>query len=336
MSPVALLEAETIEDISRREVLRRGAMMTLALPLLAACGADDEAGTPEAETRTVHDMFGDVTVAMRPERVVAGDQVTLANTLALGVKPVGTALNRLTLPGYLAGQLHGIADVTGENNRLDLEKAATLEPELILTFGGLATNPFNQENCDRYRQLVATFCYEYGYSTEEEIKKNLTEIARVLGAEERAAGLISDFDKRAAQLRERAAAAGLTDKPVSVVRLVEDGYSVRFGTSESIIFRALGIPRPPNQRDYEEFSLDLSLERVRDIDAHAIYVYVDSDANRQVAPLVENELWKTLEAVRNDRVFFVDGGIWNSADITGAMLIMNDVERTLVAPAENA
>lgn len=226
------------------------------VPQLATI-ADRSTATPgESETRIVDDYFGPVEVPANPQRVVAESSIELGNMIALGLKPIGAGVNLNSLPGYLADQMEGVVDLTTEEG-IDLEKALELKPDLILAGSGSATDPWNKEACDLYRAgLPATFCYAYGYTYEEEIKKNLTEIAGALNVEEKAGEVIAAFDARVAELRTRVEAAGLTDKPVSVVRLSAGGnYSIRIGTTESIAFRALGIPQPEGQQNPDDFSV---------------------------------------------------------------------------------
>ncbi|MGH2584110.1 MAG: iron-siderophore ABC transporter substrate-binding protein [Dehalococcoidia bacterium] len=322
-----------IEDVTRRELL----MVTTIVALFAACGDGDAEERADGDgTALIHDFFGEVKVPTRPQRVIAGDSPTMGNMITLGVRPVGAYVNVNSLPGYLADQMEGVVDLTAEAGGLDLEKAATLKPDLIITLAGSRANPFNKENCGRYRLVAPTFCYEYWYSTEEEIKRNLTEVAKVLGQEEQARQVLAAYDARVAELKRRVAAAGLNDKPVSVLRLSGDGnYSIRVGTSESIVFRALGIAQPPDQRDPAAFRIVVSLERLHLLDeADTVYIYVDDNAKDQQSIVVDSPLYQNLNVVKNGRVHFVNSGIWNSVDMIGAMRIMDDIERTFIAPAE--
>jgi ABC-type Fe3+-hydroxamate transport system substrate-binding protein len=272
-------------------------------------------------------------VPTNPQRVIAADGITLGNMIALGVKPVGTVVNLNSLPSYLADQMQGVVNVTNAENSIDLEKALSLNADLIISIGGSSDDPFNEEDCTRYREAVATFCYEYWYSLEEEIKMNLTEVARALGKEDKAREVIANYDRRVEDLKQKVRAKGLTDKPVSVVRLANGGnYSIRFGTSESIIFRDLGIAQPPGQQDPEQFRLVLSLENLNVLNqSHTLFVYVDDNAKGQEGALLGSPVWKSLTPVQAGRVYMVSSGIWNSVDMLGAMRIMDDIERTFLA-----
>lgn len=325
-----------IDSLTRRKLIKTGLALGM-ISILPACGGGNTTETgplSSSTTRTIQDLFGTVSVPSRPERVIAADSVTLGNMLALGVKPVGAGVNVNSLPGYLADQMQGIADVTGEDD-IDLEKVLALNADMIITFGGSTDDPFNQELCERYKRALPTFCYDYWYSTEEEIKRNLTEVARVLGRDAEARQVIQQYDQRVQDLKAKVEQAGLTDKPVSVIRISEgQDYSIRIGTSESIVFRAIGLRQPEGQRNPEDFSIEFSLENLNILNqAHAVFVYVDDNAKGQESAIFDTVVWKGLEPVKAGRVYSVNSGIWNSSDLIGAMRIMDDIERLLIDPA---
>lgn len=328
--------------MSRRS-LTAGAVRLL-LPgvlLLTGCGATAAPGTPEdggsqeAATRTTEDYFGTVEIPADPQRVIAGDGATLGNILALGVKPVGAAVNPHSLPHHLAEQMEGVADVR-EGDDINWEKVLAQDPDLFITFAGFEDDPWNEEMYRKASEAIPTFGYVYHYVHLEDIKRNFTEVARALNHEDEAAEIVADLDERIAGLKARVEAAGLTDKPVSTLRVMDDGtFSIRIGTSESIAYRALGIAQPKGQTDPEKFSIDISPEKLSLLDsAHTLFVYVDDTAEGEKDKLTASPLWKTLPAVKEGRVHFVSSGIWNSIDIVGMGLILDDIEKFFIAPAE--
>lgn len=355
--------ATSAHTVSRRQVLRLAAGIGLSAslaPLLAACGGDDdddgggdsgasatqtpgteepateaadteEPATQASDTRELEDMLGPVTVPANPARVIASS-TALGNMLALGVRPVGTNINVNSVPRYLADQMEGIADVTGEGG-IDVEKALALDPDLIIAIAGSGGELWNKEVCERYKAAVTTFCYDQSYVYEEDIKQNVVQVAHALGIEDRADAVLAEYYARIADLKQKVSDAGFNDKPVTVVRIFQDGnYSIRIGTSESIIFRAVGIPQPPGQQDPEEFSIDLSMERLDVLnEAYAVVIYIDDNSSVTKSEILDNDVWRSLTPVQEDRVVFVSSGVWNSIDIQGAFEIMDDVE-TLILP----
>nr|WP_245324917.1 ABC transporter substrate-binding protein [Microbacterium amylolyticum] len=160
---------------------------------------------------------------------------------------------------------------------------------------------------------------------------------RAVNRENEAQQQLDALDQRLDDLRERVAAAGLGDKPVSVLRVSPDGNrSIRVGTSESIAFRALGIAQPEAQTDPEEFRIDVSEENLDVLDgADTLFVYVDDTAEAERERIESSPLWNRLPAVQADRVHFVSSGVWNSADIIGFGNILDDIEEFFIEPGES-
>lgn len=59
-----------------------------------------------------------------------------------------------------------------------------------------------------------------------------------------------------------------------------------------------------------------------------------SNAEGEQEKVESSPLWSTLPAVREGRVHYVNSGIWNSIDIDGFELILDDIERYFIEPAE--
>lgn len=319
----------TIEAATRRSIIT--AVLGAGLVVTTGTGVQGQEASPAAE-RNVVDRIGPITLPANPQRVVVEGNSTLGNMLALGLKPIGASMNPNSLPTFLADQVDGIVDVRGEDG-MDLEKALALNPDLIIAIWGAGGSDWNIENVERYKAaLPATFCYEQNYVYEEDLKKNVTDIALALGVEDRAKAVIDAYDQRVAQLRQAVIDAGFDTKPVTVVRVFQDGnYSIRIGTSESIIFRALGIPQPDGQQNPEDFSLELSLERLDILNsAYAVIIYIDDNSEVTAEGMLSNPVWQSVTAVQENRVIFVNSGIWNSIEMPGAMAIMQDIENLLL------
>lgn len=313
-----------VDDITRREFLTA----LVAVGLLSGCGRGRRDGAA-TQTRLVQDFFGTVEIPADPQRIVAADDTALGNLLDLGVRPVATAVNLLSVPEFLGGRLEGIEDISSPDEpRVNLERLAALEPDLIFTLGV----EWNKDRYDLLSQVGPTFGYRYGYASSEQIRTNMTELGRALDREADAEAQVARLDDRVADMRARIADAGLHDKPVTVLRVGGGGFfSIRHGSTESVLMEELGITRPPNQRSIEDFATDLSQERLEDVDGYALYLYVDTDGQAEYEQLQANPLWATLDVVRNNRVFLVDSGVWNGISLPAAHAILDDIERTLLA-----
>lgn len=288
--------------------------------------------TTGAESMTVTDFFDvDVEVPSNPEKIIAADDTALGNLLALGVTPVATGVNTLSVPDFLGSQLDGVEDISVEDEPyISRERVLEIEPDLIFQFGA----DFSEDRCNQLRELATTYCYRYGYVTMDEIRTNLTEVAHALGMDAQGQEIVDDLDARIAEMAQRISDAGLNDQPVSILRVGADWYSVRFGTVPSALMRDLGIARPEDQVSYEDFAFDLSLENLDQIDGYGLFVYVDSDGADDMAALESNPLWERLDVVQNDRVWMVDSGVWNGISVPAAHAILDDIEATFLAGTE--
>ncbi len=333
MSPSNCLvdtDASTVEAINRREFISG----TLAAALLAACG-QNPVETPDQTTRRVQDLFGSVTVPNRPRRLIAGEDVTLNNMLALGVKPVGGFIYADSLIRHTQHLLpDDYVDLRAEGD-LNLEKALTLDPDLLIALGGTKDNPRNQQACEKWSQAMPTFCYEYDFIYEEQIKNNVLELGRALNLEDKARTVTADFDDRVAEMRRKVTDAGFTDKPVSVIRVLDaNTYAIRIGTLESVVFRAIGIPQPEGQRDPLKFQVEISSENLEILnEAYALVVYADDDDFRGgqsvTQPVIrDHPVWQALTPVKENRVVFLPP--WNGADLPKALTIMDEIEEFLL------
>lgn len=326
-------ETETAR-CERRDILTRRTLVgsSMAAMLLMAPGKAGNAqdATPAA-TREVEDQMGPVTLPIHPQRVIANGNTTIGNMIALGMKPIGGDYNTNSIPRYLGDQMEGIVDVTAEDG-IDIEKALALDPDLIIAIWGSGGEGWNEELCARYKAAVTTFCYEQSYTYKEDLEQNVRDTAYALNIEDKADEVLGEFNRRIADLKQKVSDSGFTDKPVSVVRVFDSGgYSIRIGTSESIVFRAVGIPQPPDQQAPEDFAIDLSLENLDVLNqAYALVIYIDDTSTVVQDEILSNEVWQLVDAVRENRVVFVNSGVWNSIDILGAMAIMDDVESLLL------
>jgi len=317
---------EPVDDATRRELLAAGA----GLLALGAAGCGDGAGRDaDSGTRRVDHFYGTTDVPVAPKRVFAGYTQTLANLIELGAPVIGGPEPNIAA-GYLGDRLEGVRSV-GRLNAISFEAVAALRPDLIVTVGAPG-NDFARELYEQLRPIAPTVAPYWEPNTVEQTRRHLLGCGHAVGREERARALVRALDERLAALRRRLDAT-LGDRPVSLLRVSADGYRVPVGDIPSGVLMALGVARPPGQGfDAEDFAIELSLERLGELDAsHAIFVYSDADAAVQRRRLAANPLWERLAAVRAGRAFFVaQPGAWAiGADIVGVHAIVDEIERRL-------
>ncbi|MCK9496499.1 MAG: ABC transporter substrate-binding protein [Dehalococcoidia bacterium] len=340
MPPVLLSERPTslvldpIEDTTRRRFITGAGAAALAAAFLAACGDGGSGDEPEGETRSVDDYFGAVTVPATPRRVVSADDATLAAMVVLGAPPIASYFNyTLSEPAYLGEGYQSVENINnGETGEIDFERALALNPDLMITMVGVPDNLFYEELYHRYQAAVPTFGWLRDQRTLDSLRTNFFMVARALDLESRAVEIFDEVEERIGELRERV--SKLEEAPrVNFVRVWPDFLHVRFADPVAVLVREIGLewglaPSP------DEFAIDISLEQVRLLDeADALFVMVNGGADAAFDQLVAEPLWEQVTPVKNQAVHRVPD-YWLNGDPTALKLILDDLERLVVAPAE--
>jgi len=318
--------AETDDNATRRELVAAG--LGVGALLLTGCGSDGDGDGAASENRRLRHFFGTTDVPAMPKRIHAADTGVLGNLLALEAPVAGTA--EPSVAGgldYLGDRLAGVRRL-GSEAQPDLERVAALDPDLIVMIGA----DFARENYDALRRIAPTVGARYGYATVKELKDFLLACGQAVAREKRARELAAELDARIAQLGRRLDRT-LGDRPVALLRVSEDNYSVLVGDTAAGLLEALGVSRPPGQQfDADKFSIELSLERLGELKpAHAIFVYTDAGAGTERERLERNPLWSRLPAVAAGRAHFVQNPVvWAiGTDVISVNLVLDEIEQVL-------
>ena len=139
--------------------------------------------------------MGTVEVPVSPQRVVTLDTAPLDAALALGIKPIGTAVYGQP-PQYLGDRVDGI-EIIGDGNRPDLETTLALKPDLIL---GSAIS--HNRIYDKLSQIAPTVLTE-GSGRVHDWPENLQLYGEALGQAETVEQLLEDYRQRVQKLQEK-------------------------------------------------------------------------------------------------------------------------------------
>jgi iron complex transport system substrate-binding protein len=298
------------------------------LTLVAACGSAPHTAQAASPFRVVTHAMGETTIPAQPKRVVALDQSFVDAVLTLETPLVGYTTYRAIeggLPAYLGplAATYGAEAVSvGRLEEPSLEQIAALKPDLILSA--------KVRHEAQYAQLSQIAPTVFSETTGPTWKENLRLTAQALGKEELAETKISEYQQRAAAIgREISAASGGTLPTVSIVRFAGED-TVRLYTEKSysgIVLHDVGFPRPASQPSTDEIAVDLSQERILDLDAAQIFVatFPDATTDGPKAQFVSNPLWSRLTGAQHD----VSDLTWMSAvGLQGAHTVLDDVART--------
>ncbi|MDQ0975044.1 iron complex transport system substrate-binding protein [Neobacillus niacini] len=272
----------------------------LAALIISACGTDTstkkENAAPaekKSETITYQSENGPIEVPADPQRVILLSGFT-GNVLSLGVNVVGVDTWSKNNPTF-EKEMKDVAEVSDE----DLEKIIELEPDLII---GLS----NIKNVDKLSEIAPTVTYTWGkvdYLTQH------IEIGKLLNKEKEAKNWVDNFKKEAESAGEEIRAKIGEDATVSVMESYGKDLYV-FGSNwargTEILYQAMKLKMPEKVKEVAESSgyFTLSAEVIPEYagDYLILSKYSDADTSFQ-----ETETYKNIPAVKNNRVFEMNG-----------------------------
>lgn len=290
----------------------------LGAAVLAACGAEGTPTTDPAAPRTVEHARGATPVPADPQRIVVLEPVQLDTAVALGVVPVGAALlsQATGVPAYLGAEAADV-EFVGTVTEPSLEAVAALSPDLILGT--------ESRHAALYDQLSTIAPTVYMASQADPWQDNVALVARALGAEAEAQGLVDRYRERCAEVARTHGTAGRTAQLIRP----RDGVLTLYGPTSfaGSTLECAGFSTPP--RDWEgSISVDLSPELVLEARADEVFVTAaDPDAADAVPPAVT-----AVGAEAFPRLHVVDQSFWiTGVGPLGGMAVLEDIERVLSA-----
>jgi iron complex transport system substrate-binding protein len=283
----------------------------------AAAGSTADAGFP----RTVEHAMGKTEIPAKPKRVVALDASFVDATLILDTPVFGYTDYRSIngrLPDYLGEDrttYASEAQAVGTLAEPNLEKIAALDSDLIIT-----AKVRHEKLYDQLSAIAPTVMSE---TTGPTWKDNIRLAAKAISAYEKAAKTVGD-----------AINAKAGNPTISIVRFVDGPTRLYQKRSFSgIVLKDAGLARPKSQ-DVEDFALEISPERIKDADGHAIFVTEFADEKgvsaKTAAQFKSNPLWKPLAP----KVHEVPDLTWMTAvGLQGAWVILTDLAKAFDVPA---
>ncbi|WGU95845.1 iron-hydroxamate ABC transporter substrate-binding protein [Paenibacillus dendritiformis] len=291
------------------------ALITMVL-MLAACGsiqggAKEGSGGTEAQasqagsgspaeaakTRVVKTGKGEIEIPANPQRIVA--QGYLATFLALGVKPVGAPSWDIESP-HVRHLTSGIQDI-GTIDASSVEKILSLGPDLIVT---LSDDPAIYEQLSKIAPTVV-----FHYNTFDDTRDEIRTFGEMLGKEKEAEAWIADFNATVQTAKNKIKGIVAEGETVSVMGgFNKEIFVYSFGIWRGVqaVYEHLELTPPPAVQkliDHREDIKFISLEKVPEYAGD--YIFLDSGHDGQFER--NGAFWNSLDAVKNNRVFDLDG-----------------------------
>ena len=291
-------------------------LATLALTLGLLTGGQAVAGA-------IDHALGTTEVPDDPQRIVVLTNEGTEALLALGLAPVGAAQSWTGDPWYdHIDDRMGETMSLGNENQVNLELLAALEPDLILAN--------RQRHEEIYPQLSAIAPTVVSERLRGDWRINFTLYAMAVGRGEEGDRVLAEFDARVAALAD--ALGPRLSEEISVIRFLPGHIRIYQKDSFSgFILEAIGFARPELQ-DVDEFALRVGKESIPDMGGDRIFHFTydagDGEGHANASDALADPLWLALPAVQRGDVFAVDDTIWNTAGgILAAHLMLDDIAR---------
>ncbi|MBW4619659.1 MAG: iron-siderophore ABC transporter substrate-binding protein [Cyanosarcina radialis HA8281-LM2] len=296
-------------------------LMTLSFLLTTACYSPvihkpnlSIARAPDC--RVVQHLLGEVCIPVEPKRIVALDSTGIVDPLlAIGIRPIGMASHHLEekedLAGLIPDEVEGIIRV-GDVYSPSLERILKLKPDLILgTF-------FHEQIYQQLSAIAPTVLLQE--HQDNPIKKYLRYLGQILNQEVEAEKVLSQYQARIAKLREK-----LNRQPQEIEVTVLEHHTGSFflpGTSDAPheIFADIGLIDNIAVSDDKR---QVSIEVLHKYDADILF-FMDY-VGKPKSFLLQNPLIASLNAVKNDRAYFVETSKWHTGGILGLNRILDDI-----------
>lgn len=295
--------------------------------LVVACqgtsGSPSSDMQPSVDCRTVEHAFGQVCVPTDSQKLISLGDMTLANALVLGVKPIGASLIDGQLPSYLADYVSQI-ELLGKSEQPSLEKIVQLKPDLII-----GIEPFGELILRQLADIAPTALgHWHGFPAWRE---HFDFVANVLGQEDKATQVWESYAQKIGEI-QTALGKQLQNIEVSVVyvccgRITIDAENSFAGS----ILSDIGIRRPEGHAAVDRGIIPLSKEILPEMDADVLFVSVyDTDSAKVFADWQKHPLWNQLRAVQKGQIYAVDYDVWRGGNPIAANLMIDDLFKYLV------
>ncbi|WP_339304838.1 ABC transporter substrate-binding protein [Paenibacillus sp. FSL R5-0519] len=324
--------------------------------VLTACGNTNSASpaqdSPSDETKTVaassdgssssatasqqnevqvnsftHD-FGGIEVPAHPERIAG---LYLEDYLAaLGIKPVTqTVIGSFSLQ-YLQTYIGDLPKV--DTSAIDFEAMLSARPDLILL---AFPNYANDGNYDKFSSIAPT--YVFGPDAPDQWREALRTIGKLTGKETEAENILNDYADKVKDAQATLKAA-IGEETVGFVR-VRSNKEIRLyggpgGYVGNVLYTDLGLNPPQITKDLawgEDSSMAvISLEVIPEIQADHLFITYDEGGKDLAQELLNSSVWKSLPAVKNNRVYEVSMDHWMTFGPLAYNQKVDDVLQALV------
>lgn len=323
--------------------------LNAVLPQLEAIFGSPDSDTAQADTCQDgfrlfdHEYLGSdpVCIPENPQRIAVLDLALLEIPLIQGIEPVamyayGRDLivrsnhnSNIDIMGITANS----ADV-GDSTTVNFEALLASNPDLILASQASIAGP----GIELFQEIAPTLSFAYPLS-DSEYRSSVEFITAALNIPEVGDEILAGLDARLADFQELVGES----HEISLVRLRDALVLFVSGSFGDHLIHEAGLIRPEQQQDYDldfvlnenngRYGITVSQEELPLLDAEYIVIWtaspsadVEAEAQAVIDTLLEDPLWKTLQAVKDNHLFIV-GSHWQGFGILEAHAALDDLFR---------
>jgi iron complex transport system substrate-binding protein len=257
----------------------------------------------KATTRIYKHMKGETEIPISPQRILA-PYPHYAHLEALGLKSIGSTPYMIEKDPY--SDMSGMVDI-GQYN---LELMLDLKPDLIIDIG--IGN--NADKYEAFSKIAPTVIVPISLSLIDSMRA----VGDIVGKKTEAEAWIKQLEDKILAAKEKFAGAIGPDETVSIINIREKSILV-YGNGNlggDILYNYLGLKAPDIiQKDVIEGGNwpDISVEAISEYAGDHIFIS-HMNAEERTKEIMNSGLWKSLPAVKNNRVYELDFNqfYWNS------------------------
>ncbi|QDS36146.1 ABC transporter substrate-binding protein [Brevibacillus brevis] len=259
--------------------------------------ADKSTEAPaENKMRSIETPKGTIQIPDKPQRIVT--DYYAGELIAVGGNVIGAETDAFKSP-FTVEQLKNAQDVGSP--RINVEKTLELAPDLIVIM--------YDDNYEALSKIAPTVYLPYGTATN--IYDTVKLFGEVVGDKEKADKFIADFDKKAAEGREKL--KGIVDEnaTVGLYELTNKGdlwiFGDNAGRGGQTVYNALKLKMPHADKSKEQ-TVQLSMETLPEYAADYMFVtfYNPEKNSEALKTLQESAVWNATAAAKNKQIFYND------------------------------
>lgn len=284
----------------------------LALALVTGCSAKAPEATESAvktevqtqvnETYSYTDEAGrTINLDKAPEKVAATYLPLWESLILLDVQPVGVsgAENYLkTWDPFQGKSLGTVADLGSKE--VNLELLTQLEPDLILE-QAYDLSSYDITNLEKISKVAV-----FGPKSKMDWKYNLREVAKAVHKEEKAETVIQEVEAKLHASREKLSGTYSDKKVMQMSLMAVDKFFITYRPELYDKTTGLGLT-PPEGFTKEAKYTQISMEALAEMNPDVIFVNVFDGDEGIFDTFQQNPVWKNLNAVKNGKVYRLDG-----------------------------